>query len=50
MDASVVIPTRNRPLSLMRCLRALGEQQTSRRFEVIVVDDETTGGLPRLRA
>jgi GT2 family glycosyltransferase len=47
MDASVVIPTKDRPLALMRCLRALGEQQTSRRFEVIVVDD---GSSPPLRS
>jgi GT2 family glycosyltransferase len=47
MDASVVIPTKDRPLALMRCLRALSEQQTSRRFEVIVVDD---GSSPPLRS
>jgi GT2 family glycosyltransferase len=47
MDASVVIPTKDRPLALMRCLRALGEQRTSRRFEVIVVDD---GSSPPLRS
>ena len=39
LDASVVIPTRNRPLALARCLRALSEQRTDRSFEVIVVDD-----------
>ena len=47
MDASIVIPTRDRPLELMRCLRALGEQQTNRRFEVIVVDD---GSMPPILA
>jgi GT2 family glycosyltransferase len=47
MDASVVIPTKDRPLELMRCLRALGEQRTSRRFEVIVVDD---GSMPPIGA
>jgi GT2 family glycosyltransferase len=46
MDASVIIPTKDRPLELMRCLRALAEQQTSRRFEVIVVDD---GSSPPIR-
>jgi GT2 family glycosyltransferase len=46
MDASVVIPTKDRPLELMRCLRALAEQQTSTRFEVIVVDD---GSSPPIR-
>ena len=35
---AVVIPTRDRPRSLARCLRAL-ERQTARAFEVIVVDD-----------
>jgi glycosyltransferase involved in cell wall biosynthesis len=39
IDASVVIPTKNRPLALARCLRALGEQRTDMCFEVIVVDD-----------
>jgi GT2 family glycosyltransferase len=42
MDVSVVIPTKDRPLALRRCLRALGHQHTSRRFEVIVVDDGTS--------
>jgi GT2 family glycosyltransferase len=46
MDASVVIPTKDRPLDLIRCLRALSEQQTSRQFEVIVVDD---GSAPTVR-
>jgi GT2 family glycosyltransferase len=46
MDASVVIPTKDRPLDLRRCLRALNEQQTDRRFEVIVVDD---GSSPPIR-
>jgi len=39
MDASVVIPTRNRPDSLKRCLSALAVQRTGWEFEVIVVDD-----------
>ncbi len=39
MDASVIIPTRNRPRQLERCLRALATQSTRREFEVIVVDD-----------
>jgi len=39
VDASVVIPTKDRPTDLMRCLGALSEQETHRRFEVIVVDD-----------
>ena len=47
IEASVVIPTRNRPLALARCLRALSEQRTNRSFEVIVVDD---GSSPPTRA
>jgi len=39
IEASIVIPTRNRPQALARCLRALSEQRTNRSFEVIVVDD-----------
>jgi glycosyltransferase involved in cell wall biosynthesis len=46
VDASVVIPTKNRSLDLGRCLRALSKQQTARRFEVIVVDD---GSSPPIR-
>jgi GT2 family glycosyltransferase len=46
MDGSVVIPTRNRPLDLSRCLLALSTQETKRRFEVIVVDD---GSSPPIR-
>jgi GT2 family glycosyltransferase len=46
IDASVVIPTHNRPVDLARCLRALSEQRTARRFEVIVVDD---GSSPPIR-
>src|SRR5687767_10169141 len=39
MDASIVIPTRDRRESLARCVGALAGQQTSRSHEVIVVDD-----------
>jgi GT2 family glycosyltransferase len=43
-DISVVIPTRNRPTKLHRCLASLSEQTLGRdRFEVIVVND---GGPP----
>ncbi len=38
VDVSVVIPTRNRPESLLKCLAALNAQ-TARDFEVIVIDD-----------
>jgi glycosyltransferase involved in cell wall biosynthesis len=36
---SVVVPTRNRPLALNRCLDALAAQTVAERLEVIVVDD-----------
>jgi GT2 family glycosyltransferase len=40
IEISVVIPTRNRPTQLVRCLDALAKLQTpTGRFEVIVVDD-----------
>ncbi|MEM9745469.1 MAG: glycosyltransferase family A protein [Actinomycetota bacterium] len=38
---SVVVPTRDRPSSLARCLAAL-EAQTASSFEVVVVDDGST--------
>jgi len=47
-DISVVIPTRDRPEALHRCLTALAGQTLSReRFEVIVVND---GGLRPLHS
>jgi glycosyltransferase involved in cell wall biosynthesis len=39
IDASVVIPTRDRPDDLERCLAALERQETRRSFEIVVVDD-----------
>lgn len=42
MDASVIIPTKNRPVELVHCLGALARQNTVREFEVIVVDDGTS--------
>ena len=47
MNASVIIATRDRPSELTHCLRALAGQDTTRQFEVIVVDD---GSSPRLRS
>src|SRR5437763_15544807 len=41
--ASVVIATKDRPNDLVRCLRALAAQATSRSIDVVVVDD---GGKP----
>jgi glycosyltransferase involved in cell wall biosynthesis len=38
-DVSVVVPTRDRPESLARCLRALGQQTLGDALELIVVDD-----------
>src|SRR5215212_1006346 len=39
LAATVVVPTRNRPLELTRLLRTLRAQRTERRFEVVIVDD-----------
>jgi glycosyltransferase involved in cell wall biosynthesis len=41
---SVVIPTRDRPQALGRCLRALNAQTISLELEVIVVDDGSFAG------
>ena len=37
--AAVIVPTRNRPGSLARCLDALAHQQEISRLELVVVDD-----------
>ena len=42
---SVVLPTRNRPDDLQRCLAALSAQQTRRRVEIVVVDNDPDSGL-----
>lgn len=39
VEVSVVVPTRDRPESLVRCLRSILGQRTRRPFEVVVVDD-----------
>jgi glycosyltransferase involved in cell wall biosynthesis len=39
LDASIVIPTRNRPASLARCLDALERQTFAGPLEILVVDD-----------
>lgn len=44
MRATVVVPSRDRPGSLARCLDALGEQQTEEPFDVVVVDDASVDG------
>ena len=41
LDASIVIPTKDRREDLGLCLEALRRQATERRFEVVVVDDGT---------
>jgi glycosyltransferase involved in cell wall biosynthesis len=38
-EISVVVPTRNRPESLRRCLAALAAQTVGEPFEIVVVDD-----------
>ncbi|HEX5467793.1 MAG TPA: glycosyltransferase [Gaiellaceae bacterium] len=42
MDASIVIPTRDRPASLARCLAALERQSFAGALEILVVDDGST--------
>jgi GT2 family glycosyltransferase len=39
VDASIVIPTRDRPASLARCLAALEKQSCADALEILVVDD-----------
>jgi glycosyltransferase involved in cell wall biosynthesis len=41
---SVVVPTRDRPAALRRCLHALASQTVSDQLEVIVVDDGSIDG------
>jgi hypothetical protein len=40
--ANVIIPTKNRPQWLSRCLRALGDEHIDRRCDVIVADDASS--------
>jgi GT2 family glycosyltransferase len=47
MSASVVVATRDRPDDLRRCLEALVAQHTSRRLELIVVDNNPASGITR---
>jgi GT2 family glycosyltransferase len=42
---SVVLPTRNRPDDLERCLASLSAQHTRRRVEIVVVDNDPDSGL-----
>ncbi len=42
--ASVIVPTRDRPLALEACLSALDAQTMADRLEVVVVDDGSVGG------
>lgn len=39
MELSLIIPTFNRPESLIRCLKSVTQMQCDGEFEVIVVDD-----------
>jgi len=47
VEVSVVIPTRNRPDALLKCLTAL-DAQTAEDFEVIVIDDASDTPASRL--
>lgn len=42
---SIVVATRDRPRDLARCLHALTSQATSRRMEIVVVDNNPSSGL-----
>ena len=42
---SVVLPTRNRPDDLERCLASLSTQETRRRVEIVVVDNDPDSGV-----
>lgn len=42
LAVSIVVPTRNRPSALQRCLAALAAQRDVGRLEIIVVDDCST--------
>jgi glycosyltransferase involved in cell wall biosynthesis len=46
-SVSIVIPTRDRADDLRECLRAIFAQQTERRVEIIVVDNNPESGLTR---
>jgi glycosyltransferase involved in cell wall biosynthesis len=45
VSVSIVLPTRNRPDDLARCLEALSRQATSRVIEIVVVDNDPDSGL-----
>jgi len=45
VSVSVVIATRDRPAGLRECLRSISEQTTTRRVEVVVVDNNPASGL-----
>ena len=44
-DVSVIVPTRDRPAALERCLRALSRQTLGDALEIIVVDDGSRPGV-----
>ena len=45
IDVSVIVATRDRPDDLRACLGSLVAQQTTRRFEIIVVDNHPASGI-----
>lgn len=44
LSVSVVLATRDRPDELRRCLQALEKQETNRRLEIVVVDNNPESG------
>jgi O-antigen biosynthesis protein len=45
VSVSVIVGTCDRPDDLRNCLRSLSQQETSRQFEIIVVDNNPRSGL-----
>jgi GT2 family glycosyltransferase len=45
VSASIVLPTRDRPAQLERCLASLARLETAREVEIVVVDNQPASGL-----
>ena len=45
VSVSIVLPTRNRPDDLSRCLESISKQATSRPVEIVVVDNDPDSGV-----
>lgn len=49
-QVSIIIPARNEAANMARCLEAINSQETSRSFEVIVIDSGSTDGTGEIAA